>query len=122
MLKMFKIKVYEDANGNSPVADYLEELNVKARTSKDSRIRAKKIAEYFNTLKAYGTRAGLPTMRHIEDGIWELRPINDRFFFAYWKGDMFIVLHHYVKKAQKAPRREIDRAKQNLEDFLKRSV
>ncbi|MCL2812161.1 MAG: type II toxin-antitoxin system RelE/ParE family toxin [Clostridia bacterium] len=51
-----------------------------------------------------------------------MRPTNDRFFFAYWKGDTFVILHHYVKKVQKAPRREIDRAKRNLEDFLKRGI
>ena len=115
---MYKIAIYEDENGNSPVADYLEDLNKKARTRKTERIRQKKIAEYFNLLKAYGTRAGLPATKHIEDDIWELRPTNDRFFFAYWQDDTFLILHHYIKKSQKAPRREIDHAKRILKDFM----
>lgn len=118
---MYDIEIYEDKNGNSPIADLLENLNVKARSSKQHRIRLKKIAEYLQLLKAYGTRIGLPAIKHIEDDIWELRPTQDRILFAYWKDDKFILLHHFVKKTQKTPKREIDQAKRNLKDFLERS-
>ena len=117
---MFDVEIYESANGKSPVSDFIEELNVKSRTSKDSRIRLKKISEYINQLKAYGTWAGLPAMKHIEDDIWELRPLSDRFFFAYWKDKTFIILHHFYKTTQKTPRLEIEKAKQLLKEFLER--
>jgi phage-related protein len=118
---MYEIEIYEDKNGNSPVADFIEELNVKARTSKEHRIRLKKIAEYLQLLKVYGTRAGLPATKHISDDIWELRPTHDRILFAYWKDDKFILLHHFVKKTQKTPQREIEQAKRKLKDFMERS-
>lgn len=118
---MYEIEIYEDKDGNSPIADFIEDLNTKANTSKSYRIRLKKISEYLELLKAYGTRAGLPSTRHIEEDIWELRPTQDRILFAYWKNNKFLLLHHFVKKTQKTPRREIDQAKRNLADFLERS-
>ena len=118
---MHEIEIYEDKNGNSPVADFLEALNVKARTSKEHRVRLKKISEYLQLLKVYGTRAGLPATKYISDDIWELRPTQDRILFAYWKDDKFILLHHFVKKTQKTPQREIERAKRNLKDLMERS-
>jgi len=118
---MYEIEIYEDKDGNSPVADFLGELNIKARTSKEHRVRLKKISEYLQLLRAYGTRAGLPATRHIDGGIWELRPTNDRILFAYWKDDKFILLHHFVKKTQKTPKREIEQTKRNWNDFIERS-
>ena len=117
---MFRVTIYEDANGKSPVSDFIEDLNVRARTGKDSRIRLKKISEYINHLKAYGTWAGLPAMKHISDDIWELRPLSDRFFFAYWKDETFIILHHFHKTTQKTPRSEIEKARLILKEFLGR--
>ncbi len=31
---MYEIEIYEDKNGNSPIADLLEKLNAEARSSK----------------------------------------------------------------------------------------
>ena len=119
---MFYITFYEDSNGKSPVADYINELDKAAQTNKSSRVRLGKIIRYMSLLEQYGTRAGLPASKHIEDDIWELRPENDRFFYAYWKEKTFVILHHFTKKTQKTPRSEIEQAKRNLEDFLERSV
>ena len=47
-------------------------------------------------------------MKHLEGDIWELRPLRDRILFAAWVGDSFVLLHHFVKKTQKTPQREID--------------
>ncbi|MGM0653051.1 MAG: type II toxin-antitoxin system RelE/ParE family toxin [Bacillota bacterium] len=118
---MFEIEIYEDAKGNSPISDYFERLNEKAQTSKNERIRLKKISEYLELLKHHGTRIGLPVTKHIGDKIWELRPTNDRILFAHWKGNTFILLHHFVKKTKKTPKSEIEKAKHNLKDFLERS-
>jgi phage-related protein len=117
---MYEIEIYEDEKGDSPITEFIETLNRNAKTNKQERVRLKKIAEYIELLKAFGTRAGLPATRHIEDDIWELRPNNDRVLFAYWKDKRFLLLHHFVKKTKKTPRREIEKAKHNLKDFLER--
>ena len=115
---MFKIQIFTDAQGNQPIKEYLAGLTGKS--DKDSRIKLNKIDYCFQALREYGTRAGEPIVKHIRGDIWELRPLRDRFFFFRWKGDTFILLHHYVKKTQKTPQREIEQAERNLKDFMER--
>jgi len=92
-----------------------------ARSDKDSRVKLNKILDYMKILSEYGTHAGEPYMKHIDGDIWELRPMRDRIFFFGWNGDQFILLHHFVKKSQKTPQREIDQAKRHMRDFIERS-
>lgn len=119
---MFKINFYKDAAGRQPVKEYLDSLQKAADTSKDSRIKLKKIVEYIDILSQNGTRAGIPYVKHIDGDLWELRPLRDRIFFFCWQGDHFILLHHFLKKSQKTPKREIEQAKRNLKDFIERST
>ena len=60
-------------------------------------------------------------MKHIEDDLWELRPLSNRIFFFYWKDNKFVLVHHYIKKSQKAPKKEIEKAKRNIKDWLERN-
>ena len=117
---MYKIIFYHDKNGYEPVNAYIEGLS--ARKDKDSRIKRNKIRECIRALQEYGTRAGEPYMKHLEGEIWELRPLRDRILFAAWVGDSFVILHHFVKKTQKTPQREIDKAIRELEDFRRRKL
>ncbi|MDR1736533.1 MAG: type II toxin-antitoxin system RelE/ParE family toxin [Oscillospiraceae bacterium] len=116
---MFKVIIYKNAQGNQPIKEYLTDLAQK--TDKDSRIKLAKIDYYLQALREYGTRTGEPFVKHVDGDIWELRPLNDRFFFFHWNGRQFVLLHHYVKKAKKAPQREITQAKRNMKDFIDRS-
>ncbi len=42
------------------------------------------------------------------------------FFFSY-TDDCFVMLHHFVKKTQKTPRKEIEQAKRNRKDYIERN-
>lgn len=118
---MYKVITYKDHAGNDEIAGYIEELNGKINTNKDARIRYKKIMEYIGQLQAYGFAAGEPAIKHIKNTeLWEIRPSDDRIFFAYWKDDIFVLLHRFSKKSQKTPVMEIDRAKRKMKDFLER--
>ena len=59
-------------------------------------------------------------MKHLEGDIWELRPLSDRILFVGWADNRFVLLHHFVKKTPKTPRREIERAQRNFADFMER--
>ena len=118
---MFKIKFYEDKQGNKPIAVYLSELSKQAVSNKNERIRLKKITEYMEALKKYGTQAGEPYVKHIDCDIWELRHTKDRIFFFCWKDNFFVLLHHFTKKTNKTPPRETAKAKRNMKDFIERS-
>jgi len=116
---MYKIKFYEDEQGERPVRNYLKELGSKI--DKDSRVKISKIYDYIETLKEHGTRAGEPFVKHVDGDIWELRPLRDRFFFFYWKDNIFVFLHHFVKKTKQTPPQEIAQAKRNLKSFKERN-
>lgn len=118
---MYKIIFYKDKKGCSSVLDYVEELKEKRFTNKDAKIKFKKIASYINLLSKRGIEIGEPYIKHLEDEIWELRPLRDRILFTYWDNTNFILLHQFIKKTQKTPRREIKIAKSNLEDYKRRS-
>ena len=119
---MFNINFYQNIQGRQPVKEYMDTLQASADSNKDSRIKLKKIYEYLEVLSLTGTRAGEPYVKHIQDDLWELRPLRDRIFFFCWQGDRFILLHHFMKKTQRTPRREIEQALRNREDFIERSV
>ncbi|MDI9461817.1 MAG: type II toxin-antitoxin system RelE/ParE family toxin [Saccharofermentanales bacterium] len=116
---MFEVVFYKDKNGKEPVLDYLRSLN--ERSDKDSRVKLNKIRDYIKVLQLHGTKAGEPYMKHLEGEIWELRPLRDRILFAAWSRGQFVLLHCFMKKTQKTPKREIEHAKRYLQDFAERS-
>ena len=117
---MYKVKFYRDKSGESEIVNYLDDLKVRGATSKTDRINRDKILAYIGALEQYGTRIGEPVVKHIDGDIWELRPLKNRIFFFYWKDNKFVLLHHFTKKTQKTPPREIKQAQANLKDFIER--
>jgi phage-related protein len=118
---MFEVDFYEDRHGKQPVKEVLIELRDKAATSKDARIQYQKILLHIRALETYGTRIGEPQVRHIDGSLWELRPLAHRILFFYWRENKFILLHHFIKKTQKTPSKEIEQAKQHMKDYMKRN-
>jgi phage-related protein len=114
------IKFYRDKKGNEPVAEYISELAKK--NDKDSRIKLNKIRDYLKVLSEYGTQAGEPYVKHLDGEIWELRPLRDRIFFVSWSNESYMLLHHFMKKTQKTPAKEIEKAKRELEDLKERNA
>ena len=118
---MYEIVFYHSRNGESEIENYLDELGKKAETRKEARINRTKILSYLTAISQYGTRIGQPVVKHIDEDIWELRPLSNRIFFFYWQDNKFVLLHHFIKKSQKTPPREIEQARLKLKDFLERS-
>ena len=110
-----EIIFYMDKNGNEPIPQYMREL--AAKTDKDSRIKLNKILEYIEILAEHGTRVGVPYVKHLEGDIWELRPGNVRILFTLLPNG-YVLLHNFIKKTQKTPRREIDKAKKEIAELM----
>ena len=113
---MYGIVFYKDGKGKEPVVDFIRELG--SRSDKDARVRLYKLRCYIKILMMHGTYAGKPFVKHISGDIWELRPLQDRIFFAGWVDETFVLLHHFVKKTRKTPQAEIRKAKMEFERFL----
>lgn len=116
---MHKIIFYKDKNGKSEIQEYI--LNLQNRKDKDSRIKFNKIMGYVDVLSRYGITAGEPYIKHIEDDIWELRPLRDRILFAYYDKNTFILLSIFMKTTRKTPKTEIEKAKKLLKDWSDRN-
>lgn len=117
---MYIVEFYENAAGESELWDFLEELRVKSANNKDARIQYKQISLYIQLLQDNGTRMPENITKHLDEDIWELRPGNNRVFYFYHRDNKFVLLHYFRKKSQKTPKREIERAKAERDDYLAR--
>ena len=115
---MYNVEFYETQDGKSQIWEFLEELRIKAATSKDARIQHKQASLYIELLQQNGTRLNENITKHLEDGIWELRPGNNRVFYFFFQDNTFVLLHQFRKKSQKTPKREIEKAKRERDDYL----
>jgi len=115
---LFRVNFYRDKKGREPVAEYISDLAEK--NTKDSRIKLNKIRDYIKILCEYGTNIGEPYIKHIEEDLWELRPLRNRILFVAWKNNTYVLLHVFYKKTQKTPQKEIAIAKKRLIDLKER--
>ena len=117
---MYTVEFYETRDGQCPVWEFLENLRIKSASNKDARIQHKQASLYIELLQQNGTRLNDNITKHLEDGIWELRPGNNRVFYFFYENNTFVLLHQFRKKAQKTPKREIEKAKSERIDYLSR--
>ena len=117
---MYEIEFYETEDGKCPIWDFLEALRLKAPTNKDARIQHKQASLYIELLQQNGTHMNAEITKHLDDGIWELRPGNNRVFYFFYQNDTYVLLHQFRKKSQKTPKREIEKAKIERNDHLRR--
>lgn len=74
-------------------------------------------------LEQLGPRLREPQVKELKGfkyKLFEMRPMPERVFFAFWDEDRYVILSHYQKRQDKTNRREINRALWRLEDWLKR--
>ena len=114
----YNIIFYEKQNGKSEVFDFLENLRIKSSTSKDARIQYKQVTLFIELLTLNGTLLPETITKHLTEDIWELRPGANRIFYFFCDNDTYVLLHSFRKKTKKTPRREIDKAKAERDDYL----
>lgn len=78
---MYNVEIYEDKYGKSEVKEYIK--NLQQKRNKDSNIKFNKIVSYIRILQEKGLSIGEPYIKHIDNDIWELRPLRNRILFAY---------------------------------------
>jgi len=117
-MKYFKWETleYTKRDGTVPVDEFLESLNAKHEA---------KVLRSISLLTEFGIQLGKPHIDHLEDGIYELRTKFSTNIFRtmmfHWYGNKIVLLHGFVKKTQKTPKSEIDRAKKYRADFIARN-
>lgn len=111
----FIVEFYEIENGNIPVEEFLKMLDVKMRA---------KLLGIIKILQEKGNRLREPYSKHLDDGIFELRgkvgsDISRVLYFFYYNKKI-ILTNGFIKKTQKTPKTEIDKAKKYRSDYLER--
>ena len=114
MLK-FEVVFYEKENGECPVEDFLDSLDVKMRA---------KMVGLLELLEEKGNQLREPYSKAIDDGIFELRckvgnNITRVLYFFYYEGRI-ILTNGFIKKTQKIPSGQIKLAKRRRADFQER--
>lgn len=115
---LLRTLIYKDRKGRQPVLEFMEGL--AASSGKDARINLRKIGSYITLLDKHGLSIGEPYIKHLRGEIWELRPLRNRVLFAALVEGKFVLLHVFLKKTQKTPVAEIEKAERELEDFRRR--
>ena len=117
---VFNIDFYETSDGFSDILEFLESLRNKAKTVKDARIQYGQVARYIELLQENGTNLPSQIAKHLDDEIWELRTGDNRVLFFFFDRGTYVLLHHFRKKTQKTPPREIARAKSEMKEYISR--
>lgn len=101
---ILSVTFFRTEAGSEPVREFLREL-----TPEDRKIIGTDIKEV-----QFGWPLGMPLVRKMEKGLWEVRCHIEgriaRVLFTVMKGHM-VLLHAFIKKAQKTPRSELDTAR-----------
>lgn len=83
-----------------------------------------KMMRTIKMLEDNGNKLRLPYSEHLDDGIFELRAKVgsdiSRVLYFFYVGHRIILTSGFVKKQQKTPPPEIERAKKYRKDFLTR--
>jgi phage-related protein len=110
--QILNVVFYKTEAGTEPVREWLKDLSKEDRHT---------IGEDIKTAQ-YGWPLGMPLIRKIERGLWEVRSNISagiaRVFFTVMDRTM-ILLHGFVKKSQKTPQNELDTARRRLNNFEK---
>jgi phage-related protein len=90
------VRFYKTENGSEPVREWLRSLSLDSR---------KIIGEDIKTVQ-YGWPIGMPVVRKLEPGIWEVRSrLKDGISRVLFTVDdnIMVLLHGFIKKSQKTP-------------------
>jgi len=111
----WSVEYYETKNGKMPAYEFINNLPVK--------LRAKAFKE-LELLEEFGPKIKMPYSRHIKEGLHELRikHASDiaRVFNFFFVGEKIILTNVFIKKTQKIPKKEIEKALQYKIDYEER--
>jgi phage-related protein len=111
----FEAIFYDKSDGTEPAKEFLDELDAKMFT---------KLIRAIDILKAGGTAVREPYSKYLEDGIFEVRAQAgsdiSRVLYFFYTGRRLVLTHGFIKKTQKTPPSEIERAKKYRTEYMSR--
>lgn len=115
-MEEFEIIFYEESDGTEPAKEFILNLDAKMRA---------KMLRTIEMLKKNGNKLREPESKPLDDGIMELRAKVgsdiSRVLYFFIIGKKAVLTNGYIKKTQKTPRAEIERAKRYRANYLSRT-
>lgn len=114
-MNKFTIEFFEKENGDKPVEEFLLSLDKKMRA---------KVIGIMVILQEKGNLIREPYSKNLGDGIFEIRgkvgtDISRVLYFFYFK-DKIIFTNGFIKKTNKTPKVEIQKAKIYRKNYIER--
>jgi phage-related protein len=113
--KKISVVFYRTPAGNEPVREWLRGLSLADKRAIGEDIKAVELSWPL----------GLPLVRKLDPNLWEVRSQVSgriaRIFFTVWKSSM-VLLHGFIKKAQKTPPNELELAKKRRNDVQRGGI
>ena len=114
-MPLIEVVLYEKENGEVPVNEFLSSMSKKMRA---------KVLWAISVLEENGYALRKLLSAPLGDGIFELRvqvaTDISRVLYFFVMNEKAVLTHGFVKKTQKTPKSEIDKAKRYREDYLRR--
>ena len=111
-MNKFQVDFYEKENGDCPMIEFLDSLDIKKRA---------KILRTIDILEKNGNDLREPYSKSLSDGIFEIRAIQGnnitRVLYFFVVDKKIILTNGFVKKTQKTPENEIVLAKKYRKDY-----
>jgi phage-related protein len=111
-----KAYYYLSPSGVNPVKNFLDSLSVKQQV---------KVLRIFQYLEEFGPTLAIPHLKKVSGTpLWEVRILgrdNIRLLYFVAKKDYILVLHGFIKKSGKTPKKELNVALNRLKDWKARS-
>jgi len=110
-----KIELYETTDGKVPVQRFLDDL---------PRAHKAKAFQEIELLALFGADLKMPHAKHLDGKLWELRIMAQgdisRIIYFIPTQEKIVLLNGFIKKTNKTPPTELNRAKKYLSDWESR--
>lgn len=114
-MQQFEAVFYEKSDGSQPAKEFINTLDTKMQA---------KMVRTIEILQDNGTALREPYSKPLDGGIFELRAKVgsdiSRVLYFFFVGKKIVLTNGFIKKTQKTPATEIERAKMYREEYLNR--
>lgn len=112
---MYNLVFYTRERGDSPIDDFLDELDKKSRA---------KVAAHLSILEEQGPNLKRPYADVVRGKIRELRIHHSsnqyRILYFFQLREQIVLVHAFSKKTQQVKEKDIELAERRMEDWMRR--
>lgn len=108
----WQVEFYKTLENKCPVKEWMTTLNMKTKV---------KVFRHLELLERFGLELKEPYVKRLGDKLYEVRVKDQQgiyriIYFAH-TGKKFILLHGFVKKTQKTPKKELELAYLRMKEY-----